>query len=118
MIEGDVSKVLSPLSVNLIREARMIRVQFSSIAQNPVCELVNVSDLLREPGHGFLVLLLASVILDDNATSVLLKQSDQPLDFSLGLILSTLDQDFVTAIVALGRTGFDVGQVDLMGLKD
>lgn len=97
----------------------MIRVQFCSIAQNPIGKLVDIRNLLGKPGNGVFVLFLAGVpVLDnDSAAVVLLEQGDQALDLALRLVFSTLDEDLVAAGVALRRAGLNVREVDFMRLK-
>ena len=57
VMEGDVSKLLPPCSVDRVSEARMVRVQLRSIGQDLVGKPVQVLDLARKPRHSLGVVL-------------------------------------------------------------
>ena len=58
IMEGDVSKLLPPCSVDRVSEARMVRVQLRSIGQDLVGKLIKILNLAREPRHSLLVILV------------------------------------------------------------
>lgn len=114
VIVGNVRKVLATLAILGICEARMVRIQLRTIAQNLIGEPVQITYTTWKPGHSRRIVLV--IARDDVEVAALLLQILDGLAQGTGLAIA-LHKELVAGHTQRGAR-LDVHQIDVVLLED
>lgn len=114
MVERQIRKVLAPLAVHLIREARMVRVQFGTVRQDLIGEAIEVANTTRKPRHR--TAILSDIPRNDAEVAALLLQPFDRLA-QLAVLAVALDKELVAGHT-VRRARLDVDQIHIVLVDD